>query len=243
MGLFDKFKRTDKNPNEIPPYTINRPEQEYYGPDGLDSVKNASYSYGGTNSYGSDDMFAGKTFNFNTDKKNSEIDEETGLTQGFLSRMEDEKRKKEEESRYNSNQDVSHNPLTDSSMTPKKIIQSNAETFSQYDSKIDKSLLSNNSENKKLSDYDLAMGRGSADSLRAPNIIHPVILPLRGDSDKNYNPMLSTEKPITKSNPYETGDINSNNHNPLLGTGKALDYKSVSPKLDGNTANNNPLYQ
>ena len=243
MGLFDKLKKNGVNPTEIPPYMKDRPQQEYFGPDGPENVKVRTYSYGGTNSYGNDDLYVGKSFNLKTDVKSTEIDEETGLTQGFLDRVEKEKKLKEEAEKYNNTKDYSANPITDSSLQPKKIIKTNAETFAEYDSKIDTSRLSTSTSSRKLTDYDLAMGRGNGEEKKAPNIIHPVVLPLRGDDTVNNNPMLGTSTPVSKENPYESSDINTRSLNPLLGTGAVREYKDYSPKLDGNTVNNNPLFR
>ena len=68
---------------------------EYYGPEGSNAIKAPTYQYGGTNTYGQDNMYT----NGATSATAGVYDETTGLSADFLKRSAEEKAKKEEEER------------------------------------------------------------------------------------------------------------------------------------------------
>lgn len=248
MGLFDKFKKEKEEPMPVislkptPKDDLDAPS--YFGPDGPgDKIGVPTYQYGGTNSYGQDSIFnAPKASTISANA----VDESTGLSLAFLKREEDEKKRKEEEERFNQPEPVSFNPVLDSTAEKVKVETTAAETFAQYESKIDKEKLSDEAAGRavKLTDYDRAMGRGGEAVGESAQLMKPSVVALSTDDiNNNNNPMYaSQEAPAKKANPYESTDLAGQNMNPLLGGGQVASLSSVSVKPNGNTQNNNPMF-
>ncbi len=80
-------------------------ENAYYTPDNSVPLS-GGYQYGGTNSYGQNDIYGGSSYTPTQNK----IDESTGLSMEFLQRSEEEKAQREREAQYKA-PEPTHNPL------------------------------------------------------------------------------------------------------------------------------------
>ena len=120
---------------------------QYYGPEGLSSEVKAerTYQYGGTNTYGTNNVYSSSYQGSGT-----QIDEESGLSSEFLERMA---REKEDRERAEANQRAieanaaayAANPLFGNEPAAKPMTAS--QSFSAYDSVVDKSTFNQNPTN------------------------------------------------------------------------------------------------
>ncbi len=120
---------------------------QYYGPEGLSSEVKAerTYQYGGTNTYGTNNVYSSSYQGNGT-----QVDEESGLSSEFLERMA---REKEDREREEANQRAMEanaaayaaNPLFGNEPAAKPMTAS--QSFSAYDSVVDKSTLNQNPTN------------------------------------------------------------------------------------------------
>ena len=186
MGLFDKFKKNNDESREEAMPVISLVSPE---------KKNEERVVNDFNSF----------------------DEETGLSQAFLKRAEEEKKKKEEEERFNRPVPQNMSPIFDDSIEKVKVDVNSSKTFAEYDNHINKELLSDEASGRriKLTDYDIAMGRGLDEKVAA---VTPEIIKLDTENiGNNSNPMYddTLEKQV-KENPLAKG-VDDINKNPILG--------------------------
>lgn len=128
--------------------TTANADSQYYGPEGLAGAAQKTYQYGGTNTYGTSDVYS-STYTGN----GATVDESTGLSAEFLQREQSERAERErEEANQRAMAETAAvyaaNPLFGNE--PAKTPVSASQSFSAYDSVVNPATLNQNTNNSGL---------------------------------------------------------------------------------------------
>lgn len=182
-------KKTSPYGMSAAPVNVSREEPQYYGPEGLSKDVQPTYKYGGTNTYGTNDVYSSSYTGHG-----SEVDEATGLSAEFLSRMAKEKEDREREAANQMAIEANAaayaaNPLFGNEPAVKPMTAS--QSFSSYDKVVDPSTFNQNTNNSGLA-VDPSILYGTAPAQPVQSVYSPANMDINTEVNSEVNSYIST---------------------------------------------------